>query len=51
MEGSSEVYAIDILFNHCDIERGGQPSMTFRNIAPEPAKWTGAGRFAGDEQQ
>jgi hypothetical protein len=47
-EGSSEVYAIDILFNHCDVIRGGSPVLTYRDIAPEPAKWTGAGRFAGD---
>jgi hypothetical protein len=50
MQGSSEVYAIDILFNHCDVIRGGQPIVDFRNIAPEPAIWTGAGRFAGDQQ-
>ena len=47
-EGSAEVYAIDILFNHCDILRGGAPALTYRDIAPEPAKWTGAGRFTGD---
>jgi hypothetical protein len=46
-QGSPLVYAIDILFNHCDVEDGGQPSVTFRNIAPEPANWTGAGRFSG----
>jgi hypothetical protein len=48
MECSRSVYAIDVLFNHCDIERGGQPQVYFRDIAPEPAIWTGAGRFAGD---
>jgi hypothetical protein len=51
MEGSPVVFAIDVLFNHCDVERGGQPGLTFRNIAPEPAIWTGAGRFAGDQEQ
>lgn len=45
-QGSSQVYAIDILFNHC----GGNPSMTYRDIAPEPAIWTGAGRFTGDQR-
>lgn len=47
-QGSPDVYAIDILFNHCDVGRGGDPELTFRDIAPEPAVWTGAGRFAGD---
>jgi hypothetical protein len=45
-EGSSAVVAIDILFNHCGVTN---PSLDYRNIAPEPAIWTGAGRFAGDE--
>ena len=45
-EGSSNVYAIDILFNHC----GGSPGMTYRDIFPEPAIWTGAGRFTGDQR-
>jgi hypothetical protein len=40
-EGSSQVYAIDILFGHC----GPAPEITYRDIAPEPAVWTGAGRF------
>jgi hypothetical protein len=47
-QGSGEVFAIDILFNHCDIIRGGAPELTYRDIAPEPAIWTGAGRFTGD---
>jgi hypothetical protein len=50
-QGSDNVYAIDVLFNHCDVQRGGQPEVDFRNIAPEPAIWTSTGRFAGDEQQ
>ncbi len=49
-QGSDEVYAFDILFNHCDVQRGGQPGLDYRNIAPEPARWTGAGRFTGDER-
>jgi hypothetical protein len=44
-EGSSDVYAIDILFASC----GGAPELTYRDIAPEPAIWTGAGRFTGDQ--
>jgi hypothetical protein len=43
-EGSGNVIAIDVLFNHC----GGSPSLTYRDIAPEPAIWTAAGRFAGN---
>lgn len=50
MEGSGNVYAIDVLFNHCDWSRGGQPEVDFRNIAPEPAIWTSTGRFAGDQE-
>ena len=48
-QGSSNVYAFDILSDHC----GVRPAQdVFRNIAPEPAIWTGAGRFAGvDERQ
>ena len=48
-EGSPNVYAFDILSDHC----GVRPSQdVFRNIAPEPAIWTGAGRFPGvDERQ
>jgi hypothetical protein len=43
-QGSPNVYAFDILFNHC----GPTPEQNvFRNIAPEPAVWTGAGRFTG----
>ena len=42
-QGSPNVYAFDILFSHC-----GTPELTWRNIAPEPAIWTGAGRFVGD---
>ncbi len=42
-QGSGEVYAIDVLFDHC----GVNPQITFRDIAPEPAIWTGAGRFPG----
>jgi hypothetical protein len=47
MEGSSDVYAFDVLVSTCG---DGDPAIGFRNIAPEPAKWTGAGRFAGDEK-
>jgi hypothetical protein len=42
-QGSPNVYAFDILFNHC----GDTPGPEFRNISPEPAIWTGAGRFPG----
>lgn len=43
-EGSPNVYAFDILSDHC----GVRPSQdVFRNISPEPAVWTGAGRFSG----
>ncbi len=45
-EGSSQVYVFDVLFNHCGTS---DPGLDYRNIAPEPAIWTGAGRFAGDE--
>lgn len=45
-EGSYDVYAIDILLASC----GGAPQLYYRDIAPEPAIWTGAGRFAGDQQ-
>jgi hypothetical protein len=45
-QGSSAVYAFDMLFDHC----GSRPELTYRDIAPEPAIWTGAGRFAGDEK-
>jgi hypothetical protein len=47
-QGSPNVYAFDILSDHC----GVRPSQdVFRNIAPEPAIWTGAGRFTGDVPQ
>lgn len=48
-EGSPNVYGFDILSDHC----GVRPTQdVFRNIAPEPAVWTGAGRFPGvDERQ
>jgi hypothetical protein len=43
-EGSPNVYAFDILSDHC----GTRPTQdVFRNISPEPAVWTGAGRFSG----
>lgn len=43
-EGSANVYAFDILSDHC----GTNPRQdVFRNISPEPATWTGAGRFPG----
>jgi hypothetical protein len=46
-EGSANVYGFDILSDHC----GVRPTQdVFRNIAPEPAIWTGAGRFAGDHR-
>jgi hypothetical protein len=46
-EGSPNVFAFDILSDHC----GVRPSQdVFRNIAPEPAIWTGAGRFTGDSR-
>ena len=47
MEGSSDVYAFDVLVSTCG---SGDPTIGWRNIAPEPAKWTGAGRFTGDEK-
>jgi hypothetical protein len=44
-QGSANVHAFDILSDHC----GVRPTQdVFRNIAPEPAIWTGAGRFTGD---
>jgi hypothetical protein len=47
-EGSSNVYAFDILSDHC----GVRPAQdVFRNIAPEPAVWTGAGRFTGTDER
>jgi hypothetical protein len=47
-QGSPNVYAFDILSDHC----GVNPSQdVFRNIAPEPAVWTGAGRFSGDQRE
>jgi hypothetical protein len=49
-EGSSNVVTIDVLFNHCDVIRGGSPEIDYRDISPEPSKWTGAGRFSGDEK-
>jgi hypothetical protein len=43
-QGSPNVYAFDILSDHC----GVNPQQdVFRNISPEPAIWTGAGRFSG----
>jgi hypothetical protein len=43
-QGSANVYAFDILSDHC----GVNPQQdVFRNISPEPAIWTGAGRFPG----
>ncbi len=43
-EGSANVYTFDILSDHC----GTNPQQdVFRNIAPEPSIWTGAGRFPG----
>jgi hypothetical protein len=45
-EGSFATYGIDILFEHC----GARPELTYRDIAPEPVKWTGAGRFTGDRR-
>lgn len=42
-QGSPNVYAFDILFGHC----GPTPGLDYRNISPEPAIWTGAGRFVG----
>jgi hypothetical protein len=47
MEGSPNVYAFDVLISTCGDD---DPAIGWRNIAPEPAKWTGAGRFSGDEQ-
>jgi hypothetical protein len=44
-EGSSNVIAIDVLFNHCGTTN---PELTYRDIAPEPAIWTAAGRFSGN---
>jgi hypothetical protein len=47
-QGSANVYAFDILSDHC----GVRPSQdVFRNIAPEPAIWTGAGRFTGTDRR
>jgi hypothetical protein len=47
MEGSSDVHAFDVLVSTCG---DGDPTIGWRDIAPEPAKWTGAGRFTGDEK-
>jgi hypothetical protein len=47
MEGSPLVFAIDVLGNHCGTT---DPTIVFRDIAPEPAIWTSAGRFPGDER-
>jgi hypothetical protein len=46
-EGSNQVVAIDVLFGHCGTT---PPELTYRDIAPEPAIWTGAGRFTGTDQ-
>jgi hypothetical protein len=47
-QGSGDVHAFDILSDHC----GTRPTQdVFRNIAPEPAIWTGAGRFVGDGRE
>jgi hypothetical protein len=43
-QGSGNVYAFDILFDHCGV---APAQNVFRNIAPEPAVWTGANRFVG----
>jgi hypothetical protein len=41
-QGSTEVYAIDILSGHC----GSAPSLTWRDFTGEETViWTGAGRF------
>ncbi len=41
-QGSTEVYLIDILQNHC----GPTPVVTYRVFTgEEPGRWTGAGRF------
>ncbi len=41
-QGSTEVYAIDILQSHC----GSNPVVTWRDFTgEEPVIWTGAGRF------
>lgn len=45
MEGSPDVYTFDVLISTCG---DGDPAIGWRNIAPEPARWTGAGRFTGD---
>jgi hypothetical protein len=45
-QGSPATYGIDVLFDHC----GTRPELTYRDIAPEPVVWTGAGRFSGDEK-
>jgi hypothetical protein len=45
-QGSPNVWAIDILQDHC----GVNPELTFRNFTgQEDAFWTGAGRFSGDQ--
>jgi hypothetical protein len=47
-QGSPNVHAFDILSDHC----GVRPAQdVFRNIAPEPAVWTGAGRFPGTDER
>jgi hypothetical protein len=47
-DGSANVHAFDILSDHC----GTRPAQdVFRNIAPEPAIWTGAGRFSADQRE
>ncbi len=41
-QGSTDVYAIDILQGHC----GSNPAITWRDFTgQEPVIWTGAGRF------
>jgi hypothetical protein len=47
MEGSPDVHAFDVLISTCGDD---DPAIGWRNIAPEPARWTGAGRFTGDEK-
>ena len=49
-EGSSDVVTIDVLFNQCNTIAGTDPEIDYRDISPEPSKWTGAGVVSGDEK-
>jgi hypothetical protein len=51
-QGSYVVYAIDMLFSHCAGPTDNPPQIYWRDFTgDEPAFWTGAGRFAGDQRE